>query len=220
MEQSSNKKAVIVKSFCLVVMILTMAFGIILLNPNDKVDTQGVVLKQGSSGAQVKTLQSKLNAWGYNAGKVDGIFGATTTAAVKKFQSKNKLTADGIVGKSTAAALGLQLVDSGSTNSGYGGSNEYLLAKCVYAESRGEPYIGQVAVAAIVLNRVRDSRFPNSIAGVIYQPYAFTAVADGQINLTPNQSAFNAARDALKGWDPTNGCVYYYNPSTATSAWI
>lgn len=221
MEEKAKKRMVIVKTMCLIVAVLTMVFGVVLLQPQSNgVEMQSVVLKQGNSGTQVKTLQKKLNSWGYNAGKEDGIFGKTTTAAVKRFQTKNKLSVDGIVGKATAEALGMQLTSSGSSNSGYGGSNEYLLAKCVYAESRGEPYVGQVAVAAIVLNRVRDSKFPNTIAGVIYQPYAFTAVADGQINLEPNQSAYNAVRDAMNGWDPTNGCIYYYNPNTATSAWI
>ncbi|MDR3293313.1 MAG: spore cortex-lytic enzyme [Clostridiales bacterium] len=176
------------------------------------------VLKQGSRGTDVKNMQTKLKNWGYYSGAVDGVFGAQTLAAVKLFQKKNKLTVDGIVGAKTAAAMGLTL--SGSTSSGYSSSDLELLAKCVYAESRGEPYTGQVAVAAVVLNRVKSSAFPNSIPGVIYQPWAFTAVHDGQINLTPNQDAYNAAKDALNGWDPTYGCIYYFNPKTATNAWI
>ena len=178
------------------------------------------MLKVGSSGHQVRTLQTKLNNWGYNAGTVDGIFGSNTLAAVKRFQANNGLTVDGIVGAKTAAALGMTLSGSSSSNSSYSSSDLYLLAKCIYAEARGEPYIGQVAIGAVVLNRVESSSFPNTIAGVIYQPYAFTAVSDGQINLEPNDTAYKAARDALNGWDPTNGCIYYYNPSTATSAWI
>ena len=109
---------------------------------------------------------------------------------------------------------------SGSSSGSYSSSDEYLLAKCVYAEARGEPYVGQVAVAAVVLNRVRSASFPNTIAGVIYQPWAFTCVNDGQINLSPDNNAIKAAKDALNGWDPTNGCLYYYNPATATSSWI
>lgn len=122
----------------------------------------------------------------------------------------------------TAAAMGISLSTGNATgsSSGYSSSDEYLLAKCVYAEARGEPYVGQVAVAAVVLNRVKSASFPNTIAGVIYQPWAFTAVNDGQINLSPNATAIKAAKDALNGWDPTNGCLYYYNPSTATSKWI
>lgn len=170
------------------------------------------------STSQVKTIQTKLKRWGYYTGAVDGIYGPKTKAAVKSFQKKNGLTADGIVGKKTAAALGMSL--SGTDNSSTSNNDLYLLAKCVYAEARGESYTGQVAVAAVILNRVKSASFPNTIAGVIYQPYAFTAVSDGQINLEPNQTAYNAARDALNGWDPTYGAIYYYNPKTATSKWI
>lgn len=175
-------------------------------------------LKQGSTGSLVRTVQTKLKNWGYYTGTVDGVYGAKTVAAVKYFQRKNGLTQDGIVGPATAAKMGVTLSSSGTT--GYSNSDEYLLARCVYAEARGEPYVGQVAVAAVILNRVRSSSFPNTISGVIYQSGAFTCVADGQINLTPNDSAFKAVRDAMSGWDPTNGCLYYYNPATATSKWI
>ncbi|MDR2046838.1 MAG: spore cortex-lytic enzyme [Clostridiales bacterium] len=179
---------------------------------------EAAALRQGNRGEDVKAVQKKLKNWGYYGGAVDGIYGAQTAAAVKSFQRQNKLAADGIVGAQTAAAMGLTL--SGSSASGYKSSDLDILAKCVYAEARGEPYTGQVAVAAVVLNRVKSSQFPNTIPGVIYQPWAFTAVHDGQINLTPNQSAYNAAKDALNGWDPTYGCTYYYNPRTATSQWI
>lgn len=181
------------------------------------------VLKNGSSGTQVKTVQTKLKNWGYYTGSVDGIYGPKTVAAVKYFQRVNGLTQDGIVGAKTAAAMGITLSSSSSTSSAggsYSSSDSYLLAKCIYAEARGEPYTGQVAVGAVILNRVRSSKFPNSIAGVIYQPYAFTCVSDGQINLTPDANAKKAAQDALNGWDPTGGCLYYYNPATATSSWI
>lgn len=178
---------------------------------------EAVVLKKGSTGSTVKSLQTKLKNWGYYKGSIDGIYGSQTVEAVKYFQRRNGLTADGIVGKKTAAAIGITLTSSGS---GYSNSDTYLLARAIYGEARGEPYIGQVAVAAVILNRVKDSRFPNTVSGVIYQKNAFTCVADGQINLTPDQTAIKAAKDALSGWDPTNGCLYYYNPSTATSAWI
>jgi len=181
------------------------------------------VLKNGSRGTLVKTVQTKLKNWGYYTGSVDGVYGPKTVAAVKYFQRKNGLTQDGIVGAKTAAAMGVTLTASSSeTSSGgnYSSGDSYLLAKCIYAEARGEPYTGQVAVGAVILNRVRSSKFPNSISGVIYQPYAFTCVADGQINLTPDDNAKKAAQDALSGWDPTNGCLYYYNPATATSSWI
>lgn len=184
------------------------------------------VLKQGSTGTLVKTVQTKLKRWGYYFGSVDGIFGSKTKSAVISFQRKNGLAVDGIIGSKTAAALGISLSSSSSGSSsssssgGYTSSDIYLLAKVVYAEARGEPYTGKVAVAAVVLNRVKSSSFPNTISGVVYQPYAFTAVNDGQINLTPNEECKKAAQDAINGWDPTYGCLYYYNPAVATSSWI
>ncbi len=161
-----------------------------------------------------KQVQQKLKDLGYYKGAIDGIFGSKTVTAVKNFQRDYGLVVDGIVGTKTLKALGL---GNGGT---YSSSDIYLLAKCIHAEARGEPYVGQVAVAAVILNRVKDPNFPNTISGVIYQPWAFTAVNDGQINLEPNQSAYNAANDAMNGWDPTYGCIYYYNPQTATSKWI
>ncbi len=169
--------------------------------------------------ADTKEVQTRLKKWGYYTGNVDGINGPKTIAAVKAFQKKYGLTQDGIVGPLTAAKMGINLNQSFSS-SNYSSNDRYLLAKVIYAEARGESYTGQVAIGAVVLNRVEDSRFPNTIAGVIYQPWAFTAVNDGQINLEPNQTAYQAADDALNGWDPTYGCVYYYNPETATSSWI
>ena len=180
------------------------------------------VLKQGSRGEDVKTVQQKLIRWGYLNGKADGIFGAATEKAVRYFQRKNGLKEDGIVGPATFEALGMRA--SGGTQAGgadsYTNEDTYLLARCIYGEARGEPYTGQVAVGAVVLNRVKSPEFPNTIAGVIYQRHAFTAVTDGQINLTPDDKAISAARDAMNGWDPTGGCLYYYNPATATSEWI
>lgn len=161
-----------------------------------------------------KAVQSRLKDLGYYDGPIDGYLGGNTVPAIKAFQRDYGLAVDGIVGKATLSALGVT-VGSGQTN-----SDLYLLAKCVYAEARGEPYTGQVAVAAVILNRVASPDFPDTIADVIYQPWAFTAVNDGQISLEPDQTAYNAARDALNGWDPTYGCLYYYNPTTATSQWI
>lgn len=175
------------------------------------------VIKRGSTGATVRTIQTKLKSWGYYTGSVDGIFGSQTDAAVRYFQRTNKLTVDGIVGTKTAAAMGISL-SSSSSSSTSGDVN--LLARLVYGEARGEPYTGQVAVASVVLNRVKNSSFPNTISAVIYQRGAFTVVDDGQINLTPNDTAIRAARDAMNGWDPTGGCLFYYNPNTATNAWI
>jgi N-acetylmuramoyl-L-alanine amidase len=189
---------------------------------------EAAVLRQGSRGGEVKEVQRRLKQWGYYSGAVDGIFGSGTKKAVISFQKKNGLTADGIVGKATYAALGMNdsynaLNRPGSKPSGssnYTSSDLYLLAKCIYAEGRGESYTGQVAIGAVIMNRVKSPSFPNSISGVIYQPGAFTAVSDGQINLEPNQTAYDAARDAMNGWDPSYGCLYYYNPAVATSAWI
>ena len=188
------------------------------------------VLRQGSKGGEVKEVQRRLKQWGYYSGAVDGIFGAGTKQAVIAFQKKNGLTADGVVGRATYKALGMNDSynalggNSGSSSStgssSYTSSDLYLLAKCIYAEGRGESYTGQVAIGAVIMNRVRSSKFPNTIAGVVYQQGAFTAVSDGQINLEPNETAYNAARDAMNGWDPTYGCLYYYNPAVATSAWI
>ncbi len=178
------------------------------------------VLKQGNTGATVKKVQQKLKNWGYYKGAVDGIFGAKTKEAVKYFQRKNGLKVDGIVGDKTLAALGISSSGSQGSNSYYSDSDMMLLAKLIYGEARGESYVGQVAVGAVVLNRIKSPSFPNTMAGVIYQRYAFTAVDDGQINLTPNATAKKAAQDALNGWDPSYGALYYYNPSTATSQWI
>ncbi len=191
---------------------------------------QTAVLRQGASGGEVKELQRRLKQWGYYSGAVDGIYGKGTVEAVKSFQRKNGLTPDGVAGIETYKALGMNdsvkvLEDDkknnqSSNNSNYTNSDLYLLAKCIYAEARGESYTGQVAVGAVVLNRVASSQFPNTISGVIYQRHAFTAVSDGQINLEPDKTAMNAASDAMNGWDPTYGCLYYYNPAVATSSWI
>lgn len=175
--------------------------------------------KYGSSGAEVKQIQTKLKRWGYYNGNIDGIFGSKTLAAVKLFQQKNGLKVDGIVGEKTLKAMGI-MNSSSNSNSSTNNSNLDLLSKLIYAEARGEPYKGQVAVGAVVLNRVSNSSFPNTVAGVIYQSGAFSVVSDGQINLIPNDTARKAAQDAINGWDPTSGCIYYFNPDTATSKWI
>lgn len=174
--------------------------------------------KYGSSGREVTQIQTKLKRWGYYNGSIDGVYGSKTVAAVKYFQSKNGLTVDGIAGPKTLAAMGIFSSSSGS--GGVNNSDLNLLAHLIYAEARGEPYSGQVGVGAVVLNRVKSSKFPNSVAGVIYQPGAFDVVSDGQINYAPNTTAINAARDAMNGWDPTYGSIYYFNPNTATSSWI
>lgn len=183
-------------------------------------DTAQGAIAWGSRGSDVTRVQQRLKQYGYMDGPADGIFGQETYDAVVWFQSKNGLKADGVVGPATAAALGITLGSASSTASSYNESEVYTLARLVHGEARGEPYVGKVAVAAVVLNRVRSASFPNTISGVIYQAGAFDCVADGQINLTPDSDSIRAARDAMNGWDPTGGCIYYYNPATATSAWI
>lgn len=181
---------------------------------------------KGKTSANVKKIQTALKNAGYYRSSVDGVWGNYTMCAVMAFQSDTGLTVDGVVGSSTERALGITLGSGTGTGVGTGSTGNIsqsdldLLARCVYGEARGEPYTGQVAIAAVVLNRVRSPKFPNTISGVIYQRGAFTAVSDGQINLTPNETAYKAAREALGGHDPTGGCLYYYNPATATSSWI
>ena len=177
----------------------------------------GDAYKKGASGATVTEIQTRLKNWGYYSGEVDGVFGSATEKAVKYFQQKNGLTADGVVGTQTLAALGI----NGSGGSGGSQSGDlYLLARVISAEARGEPYTGQVAVGAVVLNRVRHSSFPNSISGVIYQSGAFSCLDDGQFDQPIAESAYRAAQDALNGADPSGGAIYYFNPATATSKWI
>ena len=178
------------------------------------------VLRKGSSGNAVKQVQQKLANWGYYSGSVDGVYGSATEAAVRKFQRNNGLAADGICGVKTLSAMGLSSVASSSHVTSSNNGDVYLLARIISAEARGESYRGQVAVGAVVLNRVQSSQFPNTLAGVIYQKGAFTAIDDGQFDQPIADSAYRAAREALAGADPTGGCLYYYNPATATSQWI
>lgn len=180
-----------------------------------------IVLEVGSSGANVTKVQNCLIQYGYMTGSADGKYGEKTRDAVILFQKRNGLTVDGRVGKATAAALGVTLTSSTSSSSStIVSADQKLLAKLVYAEARGESYKGQVAVAAVVLNRVSSSSFPNTISGVIYQTGAFSCVSNGSINNTPNDTAVRAAFDAMNGWDPTNGCLYYYNPGKTSDSWI
>ncbi len=178
--------------------------------------------KYGSRGEEVRQIQTKLKRWGYYSGNVDGIYGSGTLAAVKNFQKKNGLKVDGIAGTKTLEAMGIynSSNNSSTSSSNVSSSNLNLLSRVVYGEARGESYTGQVAVAAVVLNRVKSSSFPNTISGVVYQSGAFDCVSDGQINLTPNETARKAAQDAINGWDPTYGAIYYFNPATATNKWI
>lgn len=180
--------------------------------------------KKGATGETVTQIQTRLKEWGYYSGEVDGVYGSKTEAAVRYFQSKNGLSVDGQVGNQTLAALGMTPTNNGASSGGGDGGDQsgdlYLLARLISAEARGEPYEGQVAVGAVVLNRVAHESFPNTIADVIYQPWAFTCVVDGQFDEPIADSAYRAAQDALDGSDPSNGAIYYFNPVTATSAWI
>ena len=176
---------------------------------------EAAVWKQGSSGDTVREIQTRLKNWGYYTGTVDGIFGPGTAAAVKRFQQKNGLAADGAAGPKTLAALGMS-----AGNANQQSNDAVLLARVISAEARGEPYAGQVAIGAVILNRVEHPAFPNTISGVVYQPGAFTCLTDGQFNQPVADSAVQAAKEALNGSDPSGGAIYYFNPATATSAWI
>jgi len=201
-------------------------------------------VKYGSTGSDVNELQGRLKFLGFFYGDIDGIFGYRTLESVKWFQSEFGMKVDGIVGAKTKLRLweatkawkpSAPSTGAGagqakpaetkpnlnpSSHQGYSKEDLQLMANAVYGESRGEPYEGQVAVAAVILNRVKSASFPNTVHGVIFQPGAFTAVADGQIWLTPNETAMKAVHAAVNGWDPTDGCEYYFNPKTATSKWI
>ncbi len=197
------------------IIILTCVF--VIYNPI----SEEVLSKYGSRGDEVYKIQQRLLQWGYYKGAVDGIYGWRTVQAVKDFQRKHGLATDGIAGPATLAKIGLPTGSTGgsSSSSSYE-ANVNLLARVINGEARGEPYTGQVAVGAVVLNRVKHPSFPSTIAGVIYQPGAFTAVVDGQIHAAMMESSMRAARDALNGWDPSGGAIYYYNPVTATNQWI
>ena len=206
----------IIKPYIVILMVIIIFIGYNVFIRNQEIEA---LSKYGSRGDEVIQIQTKLKRWGYYNGAVDGIYGSQTMEAVKYFQRKNGLTQDGIAGTKTLQAMGIY-TSSSSSGSSVSSSNLNLLSRLVYGEARGEPYTGQVAVAAVVLNRVNSSKFPNTISGVIYQSGAFTAVSDGQINLSPNSTATKAAQDALNGWDPSYGAIYYFNPSTATNKWI
>ena len=210
------------KRLCLALaMLLLVSMALAALAPA----VEAASYKKGSSGAVVTQIQTKLKSWGYYTGSVDGVYGSGTERAVRAFQQKNGLAVDGKAGTQTLAAMGLSGGSGGNTrNSGGSGgassSQVDLLARLISAEARGEPYSGQVAVGAVVLNRIKHPSFPNTLSGVIYQSGAFTCISDGQFNQPVAESAYRAARDALNGVDPSGGAIYYFNPSTATSSWI
>ena len=182
------------------------------------VGTSSALSKVGSRGTKVKNIQTRLKNWGYYYGAIDGIYGTKTKNAVIKFQKKHEVKADGICGPVTLELIGLPT--GSSSSSGYSSSDYRLLARLISAEARGEPYSGQVAVGAVVLNRIEHPSFPNSISAVVYQKGAFSCIDDGQFDKPIADSAYSAARDALNGVDPSGGAIYYFNPKTATSKWI
>lgn len=209
------------KRLCLALaVLLSVSMVLVALAPA----VEAASYKKGSSGAMVTQIQTKLKSWGYYTGTVDGVYGSGTERAVRAFQQKNGLTVDGKAGDQTLVAMGLSAGSGNSGNSGGSGgassSQVDLLARLISAEARGEPYSGQVAVGAVVLNRIKHPSFPNTLSGVIYQSGAFTCISDGQFNQPVAESAYRAARDALNGVDPSGGAIYYFNPSTATSSWI
>lgn len=204
---------------------LVLALFAIALMPLFAAAAPRATLRWGSRGPDVTVAQRKLRAWGYYTGAVDGVYGRRTYAAIIKFQRRNGLTADGVVGPATWAALGETAAAAPPRRGGGGGKVSRrddldLLARVVSAEARGEPYEGQVAVAAVILNRVRDARFPNTLAGVVYQTHAFESVSNGSIYQPPAAASRRAAQDALNGWDPSGGSVFFWNPSKPVSQWI
>lgn len=206
------------KAVCL---ILAAWFFTMLLVPVNA--SAGVVLEIGSKGENVVKVQKRLIQYGYMDAPADGRYGEKTRDAVEWFQRRNGLQVDGKVGKKTLSALGVTLSEGSASESSTVSivSNDHrLLAKLVYAEARGESYKGQVAVAAVTLNRVASASFPGTLTGVVYQAGAYSCVDNGSINNTPNQTAIRAALDAMNGWDPTGGCLYYYNPRLTNDRWI
>ena len=195
-------------------MLISLLLAAVILTQSMSVNS---LSKIGSQSDEVSKIQTALKEQGYYKGKADGIFGTATKNAVISFQSDNGLSADGIVGTKTLNALG---IGTSNTSGVFSDSELALLARIISAEARGEPYEGQVAVGAVILNRIGHPSFPNTLAGVIYQPSAFTCVVDGQINVAVSDSAKKAATDAINGWDPSGGAIYYYNPKTATNKWI
>lgn len=213
LKKDKNKLMIQIISLILINIIILSVATNIYFNRQKAIE---VLSKLGSRGDEVRRIQTKLKQLGYYNGAVDGIYGSATRKAVISFQRSCGLTADGIAGPKTLLYLGLSNQSSGS----YSSSDIYLLAKVIAAEARGESYTGQVAIGAVILNRVKHASFPDTIAGVVYQKGAFTCVTDSNWSVEPTSTSRKAAQDAINGWDPTGGAIYYYNPATATSAWI
>lgn len=175
--------------------------------------------KMGSRSEEVRSIQQALKSRGYYKGNIDGIFGTATKNAVTAFQRDNGLKVDGIAGKETLKALNIADANLNSYG-GYSSADYELLARIISAEARGEPYLGQVAVGAVVLNRIEHPSFPDTLSGVVYQRGAFSCLNDGQFYEPISDSAYKAASDAINGLDPSGGAIYYYNPAKSTNKWI
>ncbi len=216
MKKPINLKSLIKMTVLLLVFAVAITSVITLYQNTKRYDSVSALSRFGSRGEEVRKIQQKLKNWGYYSGAVDGIYGTQTQKAVRWFQQKNGLTVDGIAGPKTLAAKGI----SSSSSGAYSSNDIYLLAKVIAAEARGEPYTGQVAVGAVVLNRVEHSSFPDTIAGVIYQSGAFSCVTDSNWNVAPTDTAKKAAQDAINGWDPSGGAIYYYNPAKTSNKFM
>ncbi len=190
------------------------------IDKQEKENAVTTLSKIGSRGEEVRQIQNKLKQLGFYNGSIDGIYGSATQRAVKRFQSSVGITADGIAGSKTLLYLGLNSSSGGGSYGSYSSSDIWLLAKVIEAEARGESYTGQVAVGAVVLNRVESASFPDSISGVVYQAGAFSAVTDSNWSVSPSATSRKAAQDAINGWDPSYGCLYYYNPAKTSNRWI
>lgn len=208
------------KSVCVIICVALLVGIVGITRTSDgEVQSQEVLSRLGSRGDEVRRIQTKLKSLGYFSGAVDGIYGVKTQSAVKNFQKSVGITADGIAGNKTLLYLGLG--GSGTVSAGgYSANDIYLLAKVIAAEARGESYTGQVAVGAVVLNRVDSSSFPDTVAGVVYQSGAFSAVTDSNWSVSPDSTSKKAAQDAINGWDPSGGALYYYNPAKTSNKWI
>jgi N-acetylmuramoyl-L-alanine amidase len=207
---------------CAIILVLTctLATYTLYIDKQEKDNSIMALSKLGSRGEEVRRIQNKLKQLGFYNGSVDGIYGAATQRAVKRFQSSVGITSDGIAGSKMLLYLGLDSSSGGGSYGSYSSSDIWLLAKVIEAEARGESYVGQVAVGAVVLNRVESASFPDSISGVVYQAGAFSAVTDSNWSVSPSATSRKAAQDAINGWDPSYGCLYYYNPAKTSNRWI
>lgn len=201
----------LIKKLVLVVLFASIGLGFTVSEWSQPLSAAEAILKQGSQNGDVWDSQFRLETLGYYQQSLDGKYGPITAAAVRNFQYNYGLTVDGMIGANTWEALRNYSVNQAELD---------MLAKVIYSEARGESYEGQVAVGAVVMNRLQSSKFPITIQGIIFEPGAFTAVSDGQYFMKPDKTAYMAAQDAVRGWDPTKGALYYFNPDTATSAWI